>query len=231
MGPGDPAERELRADVVRVCRRMAERGFVSGWAGNVSARLAPDRFLLTPSGVPKADVAEDDLLVVDASGRVVGASDGRRPTSELPMHLCAYRLRPDVSAVVHAHPVHAVALSIVGSALSKNYVPEAVVMLGPVAVTPYATPSTAENEHVVAAVVEHHDAVVLRSHGSLTVGRTLDEAYLRLETLEHAAQIVMLVEQAGGGRELDAAAMEKLVAQRKRLGLWREPEPGLVARR
>ena len=221
----------VRAEMIRVCRRMSDRGFVSGWAGNVSARLGPDRYLLTPSGVPKSDVTEADLIVVDGSGRVTEGAPGRRPTSELPMHLCAYRLRPDVAAVVHAHPVHAVALSVVGSALSKHYVPEAIVMLGPIAVTPYATPSTDENERVVAAVVEDHDAIVLRAHGSLTVGSTLAEAWLRLETLEHAARIVTLIEQSGGGPELDEAAVAKLVAQRARLGLLRGPRAAAAAPR
>ena len=208
------AEDRLRADVVRVCRRMHERGYVSGWAGNVSARLGDGRFLVTPSGVPKSDVEPDDLIVIDGRGAVVSAARGLRPTSEVPMHLCAYRRRPDVGAVVHAHPIHAVALSIAGDALAKQYVPEAIVVLGPIAVTPYATPSTDENERVVDDVIAAHDAIVLRYHGSLTVGRDVDEAYLRLETLEHAAQVIAAVESLGGGPEIEASQVAKLVAQR-----------------
>lgn len=210
-------EQRVRAEIVRVCRSMAERGLASGWAGNVSARLGADRFVLTPAGVPKSLVREEDLLLLDARGRIVAGTPGLRPTSELPMHLCVYRRRPDVGAVVHAHPVHAVALSIAGDALSKTYVPEAVVMLGRIAVTPYATPSTEENERVVSEVIDRHDTIVLKYHGSVTVGRTVTEAYLRLETLEHTAQIVALVEQLGGGPELDAASIAKLVAQRARM--------------
>lgn len=211
------AEDRLRADIVRVCRRMHERRYVSGWAGNVSVRLGGDRFLMTPSGVPKSDVEPADLIVVDGRGAIVSAARGLRPTSEVPMHLCAYRRRPDVGAVVHAHPVHAVALSIAGDDLSKQYVPEAIVVLGPIAVTPYATPSTAENERVVDDVIAEHDAIVLRYHGSLTVGRDVDEAYLRLETLEHAAEVIALVRSLGGGPEIEASQVAKLVAQRAKM--------------
>lgn len=210
-------ETRLRVEVVRACRAMAEQGYVAGWAGNVSARLREDRFLLTPNGVPKRVVSEDDLLVVDARGNVVDGPACLRPSSELPMHLCAYRRRPDVHAVVHAHPVHAVALSVVGDALTRAYVPEAIVLLGPVAVTAYATPSSAETERALDAVVDRHDAIVLRHHGSVTLGHNVAEAYLRLETLEHASRIVALVHSLGGAPELPPDAVAKLLAQRERV--------------
>lgn len=209
-------EQRLRTEIVRICRCMSSSGLASGWAGNVSARLGPDRLLITPAGVPKSLVTEEDLLLVDDRGRVLDAPPGLRPTSELPMHLCVYRRRPDVAGAVHAHPVHAVALSIAGDALSRNYVPEAIVALGRIAVTPYATPSTEENERVVSEVIDRHDTIVLKYHGSLTVGRTVTDAYLRLETLEHTSRIVALVEQLGGGPELEPSWIAKLVAQRAR---------------
>lgn len=133
------------------------------------------------------------------------------------MHLCTYRRRPDVRAAVHAHPVHTVALSIAGgpfNAGAETWVPEAVVVLGEIALTPYATPSTPENAQVVADVIDRHDAVVLRYHGSFTVGRSPTEAYLRLETLEHAATIIAAARTLGGGPPLDPAQVAKLAAQR-----------------
>lgn len=216
MAPPPSTEIRLRDAIVRVCRAMHDRGYVSGWAGNVSARVDERRVLLTPAGVPKRDLTAGDLIVVERGGAVLETRDGRRPTSELPMHLCVYRRRADVGAVVHAHPVNTVALGIAGDGLSRAWVPEAITVLGPVAVTPYATPSSAENERVVADVIDRHDAVVLRWHGSVTVGRTLDEAYLRLETLEHAAAIAVALRSMGGGPEIPPDEVAKLVAMRER---------------
>jgi L-fuculose-phosphate aldolase len=219
--PVRPAEAALRAEIVRVGRLMHEHEYVDGTSGNLSARLSPDRILATPSGLAKGFLEPNHLIVVDLSGEVVSAAPGLRPTSELLMHLEAYRRRPDVNAVVHAHPITSVALSIAGISLAECVIPEAIVALGLVPTTPYATPSSEENQRAIAEVITGHDALILQYHGTLTVGRTVTEAYLRLETLEHTAKIVALTKLLGGGPALPPEQVTKLIQTRKDWGFAR----------
>jgi L-fuculose-phosphate aldolase len=214
-------EKALRAEIVRIGRWLHQFELTDGAAGNISARLGAGRYLATPSGLSKGLLEPEQLIVVDDDGGLVSGLPGLRPTSELLMHLEAYHRRPDVNGVVHAHPIHAVALSIAGVSLSEPYIPESIVILGPTPTTPYATPSTAENQRVIAEVIPDHDGVVLPYHGSVTVGRTVLEAYLRLETLEHAAKIVALARLLGGGPPLTPEQVKKLLAIRAKLGLLR----------
>jgi L-fuculose-phosphate aldolase len=214
-------EAELRAEIVRVGEWMHARELVDGSAGNITARLGPDRLLATPSGLPKGWLQPDQLIEVDLDGRLVRGGAGLRPTSELLMHLEAYRRRPDVQAVVHAHPPAAVALSIAGVPLAECVIPEAIVFLGLVPTTPYATPSSAENQEAIADLVSSHDAILLAYHGSLTVGSSVTEAYLRLETLEHTARIIALARLLGGGPPLPPEQVAKLLDTRQALGLGR----------
>ncbi|MCX6358056.1 MAG: class II aldolase/adducin family protein, partial [Candidatus Aureabacteria bacterium] len=109
------SEREYRQDIVEVCRRMYARGLISGSDGNVSIRLGSDRVLSTPSGCNKGFIAPADLIITDMDGRRLQGS--RKPTTELFMHLEAYRQRPDIGAVIHAHPPYTVAFSIAGQKL------------------------------------------------------------------------------------------------------------------
>ena len=152
---------------------------------------------------------------------LVAGKPGRKPTSELAMHLEAFKRRPDVGGVVHAHPITAVALSIANVSLAECVIPEAIVFLGLVPTTPYATPSSDENRRAISEVIVSHDALVLQYHGSLTVGRDVMEAYFRLETLEHTAKIIALSKLMGGGPPLPPEQVTKLIATRDALGLGR----------
>ena len=220
-------EAALRSRVIAIARKMYAHDFISGAAGNISARLTPGTLLITPSGACKADLDPSELLVVDLQGNLVGGDATCRPTSELPMHLEAYRQRPDIGAVIHAHPVACVALSLVGISLTQPYIPEALVLLGPVPTTPYATPSSVENRTAIAGLIRDHDALILAHHGSLTVGRDLDEAYNRLEVLEHTAKTVALAAQMGEPRVLGDEAVRKLLEMRASMGLARGEESSL----
>lgn len=216
-----PNESLLRADIVRVGRLMHQFEFVDGASGNISARLDADHILATPSGLAKGSLAEDQLLVVDREGRLVSGAPGLKPTSELLMHLEAYQQRPDVNGVVHAHPITSVALSIAGIPLTDCVIPEAIVLLGPIPTTPYATPSSAENQQVISELVKTHDAIVLAYHGSLTVGPTVWEAYLKLESLEHTAKIIALAKMLGGATPLPVHQVQKLIDTRQKWGFAR----------
>ncbi len=214
-------EGQLRSDIVRIGRLMHAQELVDGTSGNISARLGPDHILTTPAGLAKGFLAPEQLIVVNLRGEVVKAAPGLRPTSELLMHLEAYRRRPDVNGVVHAHPITAVALSIAGVSLAECLVPEAVVVLGLVPTTPYSTPSSEENQRAIAEVIVSHDALVLQYHGTLTVGGDVNEAFLRLETLEHTAKIVALTRLLGGGPSLPPEQVSKLLTARAALGFAR----------
>src|SRR3990172_2522265 len=213
-----PSEDALRAEIVRVARLMHANEFVDGASGNLSARLDADHLLATPSGLAKGFLEPEQLIVVDLRGELARGLPGLRPTSELLMHLEAYRRRPDVNAVIHAHPITSVALSIAGVSLAECVIPEAVVILGLVPTTPYATPSSEENQRAISEVILGHDALILQYHGTLTVGRDVMDAYLRLETLEHTAKIVALAKVLGGGPPLPPEQVTKLLQSRKEVG-------------
>ncbi|RME53795.1 MAG: class II aldolase/adducin family protein [Deltaproteobacteria bacterium] len=212
-------EHRLRRSVVEICRRMYERGFIAATDGNVSVRLAADRILVTPSGVNKGYLSEGDLVVVDRSGRKLSGRGSA--SSEIRMHLAVYALRPDVRAVVHAHPPLSIAFSIAGESLAQCMVPEVIVSLGDVPTAPYATPTTADVPKMLEPLVLRYDAIMLERHGSLTLGRDLEEAYNRLETMEHTAKISLAVKQIGKFRPLPKEEVDRLVAMGRALGLTR----------
>lgn len=206
-------EYELRQEMVRVGRLLWERGYVAATDGNLSARLGSDRLLVTPSGVSKGFLSEHDLVVIGLEG---GSPGGRsaRPSSEILMHLEVYRQRPDVRAVVHAHPPAAIAFSIAGVSLARCVLPEVIVTLGGIPTTEYATPGTTEVSESIRQALRSYDALVLAHHGSLTVGKTLWEAYLLLEKVEQTAQITLAAQQLGRVHTLPPEAVQKLAAKR-----------------
>jgi L-fuculose-phosphate aldolase len=205
--------------MVRVGRLIWEQGYVAATDGNLSARLGPDRLLVTASGVSKGFLGNDDLVVIRPDGKPVSSYRGwgRQPSSEIAMHLEVYRQRSDVEAVIHAHPPLATAFSIAGMSLARCVLPEVIVTLGSIPTTDYATPGTGEVADSIRLAVRDYDAVVLAHHGSLTVGSTLWEAYLRLEKVEHTAQITLAAHQLGQVGTLPPEAVQKLVAKRQEL--------------
>lgn len=218
----------LRQEIVRVGRLMYEKGFIAASDGNISARLDDRRLLITPSGLHKGLLGPDQLLVIDYDGRKVGPSTAAnrklKPTSELPMHLEAYRQRPDIEAVVHAHPPTTVALSIAGVPLSECLLPEVIVFLGIIPTTAYATPASKENVGAIRQLIGNHDALVLQRHGSLTVGDSPMQAFMRLETVEQNSRIAFMLRQLGVSHPLPAAEVSKLLRQRQEMGLSRPGE-------
>jgi len=221
-------EYTLREEMVRIGRLMYERGYVVANDGNLSARLDERHVLCTPSGLCKGMMSPDQMIIVDMEGRKVGQATAANrnlvPTSEVFMHLEAYRQRPDVQAVVHAHPPTTVALSIAGISLANCMLPEVIVNVGLVPTTQYATPASLENVSAIRELIVGHDGIVLQRHGVLTVGRCLLEAYMRLEAIEQIAKITVILEQLGRGEPLPPAQVEKLLEQRRKMGLARPGE-------
>lgn len=203
-------EQALREQIVTVCRRYYQKGFGAAADGNVSARLDSERILITPAAKPKGFLKPQDLVVTDMAGRALGAG---RPSSEILIHLEVYRARPEVAGVVHAHPPVAVAYTVAGRPFPDRIMPEAVVVLGDVAVVPYATPGTLDLPRSMRPYL-YHDVMLLERHGSVTVGRDVEEAYARLETLEHTAKVAWAADTLGGARPMSESDLQPLRALR-----------------
>jgi L-fuculose-phosphate aldolase len=215
-------DRALRDAVAEVARRLWTRGWVANHDGNVTARLGAGRTLATPTATSKAAVAADRLLVVDGDGKKV-AGEGK-PFSEIGLHLTVYANRADVNAVVHAHPPAATGISCSGGRqLERPFIAEAVVSLGPTIPTvPFAAPG-APACAALAPFAGAHDAVLLGNHGVLAWGADVEQAYLRLELVEHLAQIALHAERAGGIRPLPESALAPLLEARQKTGLGSPP--------
>ena len=218
---------EQREALCRVCRLLYDRGYVVGHDGNVSLRVGEDQILITPSGVCKGRMEPDTLVLCGLDGAVLEGE--RYPSSESAMHLEVYRRRPDVGAVVHAHPPAATAFAVCRKPLTQAYLIETVSGLGEVPVAPFAMPSTREVPESIRPYVAGHSALLLANHGALTWGRDLWEAFDRMEILEQTAKIYAQVQLLGGGVELTAeeqARLLSLAGRYQRLAGRRKPEEG-----
>jgi len=208
---------QAREAVVEIGRRLWQRGYVAANDGNISVRLEDDRLLATPTGVSKGFMEPGMLILCDLEGRVIQGE--HKPSSELKMHLLAYRMRPDVGAVVHAHPPVATAFSTAGVPLDKCVLPESVLTLGAIPIAPYATPSTDEIPESLEPFVLRCDAVLLANHGAVTWAGDLTTAYYRMETLEHTATITRNAMLLGNVNLLGADDVQKLQQVRQQMGI------------
>jgi len=207
-------EDQAREDLVAVARSCYEREYICGTEGNFSLRLDDAHLLTTPRGICKGSLKASDLVVTNLDGTVAShtGNNGRQPSTELAMHLAVYRLRPDIQAVVHAHPTTAVAFTVAGKSLTKCLLPEAILALGTIPVAPYATPSTEEVPESISEGVLSSNVVMLDHHGALCYSDNIWNAFYLLETLEHHAKTFLLAELLGGAKPLPKASVEKLFA-------------------
>jgi L-fuculose-phosphate aldolase len=185
----------LRADIVEIGRRMYARGYTASNDGNISVRIDASRLLMTPKSVCKGFMTPDMMCVTDLDGRKLQGD--RDPSSEMLMHLEVYRERPDVQAVVHAHPPTATGFAVAGIPLDRAVLAEVLTTLGSIPLAEYATPSTAELPEAVRKYIKAHDGMLLANHGALTVGGDLYSAYYKMETIEHFAKISLVARMLG----------------------------------
>ncbi len=212
MSDGRSRER-AGADILRVCRRLYDRGLIAGPDGNVSVRLRDGTILVTPAGLSKVDVRDEDLVIVNLEGNP--QTQGLAPSSELLMHLRIYQRRPDAMAVVHAHPPVATGFAVAGEDFVAPVLPEVILQMGGVPLLPYATPGTPALADSFEPFLDRHDAFLLANHGATTLGPTLDIANQRMESLEHAARIVFTARMLGKVNELSASYAEALRLSRE----------------
>ena len=219
-------EQSLRAEICDIGRRMYAREMGAANDGNISVRLDPERLLCTPTGVSKGFMAPEMLCVVDGNGELVAESpDGRRPSSEIKMHLRIYHDREDVTAVVHGHPLYATAFAVCGKGLDRQIMPESTVLLGAVPLVPFALPSTQQLPDSIAPYLQSYDALLLANHGALSYGTDLQSAYFKLEALEYYAKILFIADQMGGPNLFDEQTLAALIDLRRTrfTGLGRHP--------
>jgi L-fuculose-phosphate aldolase len=205
-------ETKLREELATCSGDLHTLGFAPGTSGNVSVRLDGGRVLATPTGCSKRVVGPEDLVVVDMEGHQLAGT--RHVTSEIDMHLAIYKARPDVEAVVHAHPVFATGFASSGLALDQPLCSEVVMTLGTIPLAPYATTGTCEVRQTLAPFLQHHDAVLLANHGVVTYGDSVMDALMKMETVEHFAQICLVVRQLGGGATLEGKHLTDLLQAR-----------------
>lgn len=200
--------KELICDI---CHKMWQQGWVAANDGNVTVKLDDGSFLATPTGVSKCFIEPDMLIRIDENYNVLEAKEGYRPSSEIKMHLRCYKERPDVGAVVHAHPPTATGFAVAGKPLDDYSMIEAVITVGSIPVAPYGAPSTNEIPESIAPYLPEHDVILLKNHGALTVGADLITAYYRMETLEHFAKVSLTAHLLGGAQELSEDKIDKLL--------------------
>ncbi len=209
------SEKQVKEDLVEVGRRIYDRGYVAANDGNISVRISEDEILTTPTGVSKGFMEPDMMIKVNLEGEKLAGN--LEPSSELKMHLEVYRVRPDVFAVLHAHPPAATAFAAAGQALDRPVLPEIIIALGDVPLARYGTPSTNEVPKSIRPHIKDHDAVLLENHGVLTLGTDLYKALFKMESIEHFAQISIYARMLGGEQELSSEEVEKLLQVRKKM--------------
>lgn len=207
-------EQRHRLEIVQFGRRMHEQGFVAATDGNLSVRLDQNRLLITPTCMSKGMMRTSDIVMVDLEGNRI--SGRRNVSSEIGMHLLIYRLRPDVHGIVHAHPPTATGFAASGFGLSRPLVCEVVVGLGSVPLARYGTPGTPELTDALEPLVPDHDAILMANHGVVTFGASLENAFMKMETVEHFAKISLVTHLLGHEQPLGEREVEKLVEVRNR---------------
>jgi len=210
-------EKEIREQICEVGRRLWLKNWVAANDGNISMRLDDEFVITTPTGVSKGFMTPDMLIKTDMEGNV--RSGYLRPSSEIKIHLEAYRRREDKRAVVHAHPPVCTGYAVANIPLDFKTLPEVIITLGRIPLAKYGTPSTTELSDSIAELILCHDAVLLANHGAMTLGKDVMEAYYNMERVEHFAGISLVAHQLGGMKNLSEPDVKKLEDIREQFGI------------
>ncbi len=186
--------------LVEICHKVYSHGFVAACDGNVSCRTSNNTVLITRSGICKGDVTEKDIVEIDLNGKIL--SGRQKISTENKIHLLAYHKRKEVNAVVHCHPAYATAFALIGEGLDRHFLPEVFLTIGKIPLCKYATPSTDLVPQSLEPYINFSWAMLLENHGAVTLGKTLEDAYFKMEKLEHAAKIIFLARLIGKPKEL-----------------------------
>ena len=208
------SEDKYRAEIARFCHLIYEKGYVASTDGNISARLPDGHIMCTPTICNKGFVKPEDMVIIDLKGQRIKGE--RKASSEMAMHLLIYEMRPDAQAVVHAHPACATAYAAAGIPLNKALISEVVLALGCIPLAEYGTPGTPELTDQLRPFIRNYDALLMSNHGVVTYGANLEEAFNRMDTVEHFAKISIYTKILGRERLLSNEDVEKLWVQRQK---------------
>jgi len=205
-----------KKEIVKVGKLLYQKNYIASNDGNLSIRVG-NKIFITPTCMSKGFMSVNDIVEVDLEGKILRGYN--KPTSEILMHLTVYQQRPDINAVCHAHPVYSTAFASTGKALDKRVLPEVIISLDKIPLVKYGTPGTKNLSKNLLPFIKKYDAVLLQNHGVLTFGSDLMNAYFKMETVEHFAQICFLSSQIGKLKELPKSEIQKLIAQREKFGV------------
>jgi L-fuculose-phosphate aldolase len=209
--------KKIKIQILEICQRLHRRNMLSAADGNISYRVSNDQILITPSGIAKAFMTVDDISVVDIENKIVSG----KPSSERLMHLQIFKSCPEARAVIHAHPVHAIAWSIAKPHLKKlpsHCLSEVILATGDIPFVPYARPGSQDMGDVLKPYLPESRALILKRHGALTWGGDLDECYRGMERIENSCEILYLAEKMGGLNPLPLDEIKYLYELRKKIG-------------
>ncbi|MEN8153164.1 MAG: class II aldolase/adducin family protein [Acidobacteriota bacterium] len=199
---------EIRREISLFGKKIYNKGFVAASDGNISVRAIGDRFFITPAGSCLGSFNINDISYLDLNGNVL--SGGGQPSSELAVHIEVYKRRGDINAVIHAHPPVTTAFSVAGEKISADILPEIKIMFGNIPTAHYATPGTKEAAEAIGSLIGENDIVVMDHHGVLCLGVTLEDAFFKLEKLEHYASTLLAAKQLGNIKPLEPEEIIKL---------------------
>ncbi len=210
-------DRKLKEEICEIGRRVYAKGFAAANDGNISIRVGENEVLCSPTMICKGFMTPDDICAVDLAGAQIAGK--RKRTSEILLHLSVMRHRPDVKAVVHCHPPHATAFAVAGEPIPQCILPEIEVFMGEVPIAPYETPGAQHFADTVVPVLKGTNTIILKNHGTISFGKTLEEAYWKTEILDAYCRILLLTKQLGKPVDyLDEVKSRELLDLKKRLG-------------
>lgn len=210
----------IRTEIAEIGRRLYEREYICGTEGNLSARLSDAKIMITPSGMNKGIMKPDDMIICSVEGKKLEGTG--EPSSEIMLHTAIYKWREDVTAICHAHPIYATAYSVAGIPLNRPVLPEIVGTLGAIPLAGYASPGSADLSGTLADLIDRYDAFLLESHGVLTTGKSLEDAFNKLESIERFARIQFLADRMGGAKLLSIKETERLLREAGRMDILSE---------
>lgn len=197
-------------EIIRIGKLLQSTGMVAATDGNISVRSDAESFYITASGVRKDSLTSKDIVKLDMQCRP--ATEGKKASTEAKIHAALYKARPEIGAVVHAHPVHATAFTASPFSLDIAVFPEVILSIGRIPVCKYATPSTASLPESLEPYIEYANVFLLQNHGAVSIGKTLDVAYNRMEKLEHYAKIMSILVPMGGYIPIRKKKLKELYA-------------------
>ncbi|MDP4115121.1 MAG: class II aldolase/adducin family protein [Bacteroidota bacterium] len=202
-----------KSEIVSICHRVYEKGFVAATDGNISAVNDRGTIYITRSAVCKGEVEEKDILEIDFEGQLISGTG--KVTTENKLHLFVYANRKEVKAVVHCHPVYTSAFAVAGKPIDHYILPEVILSLGKISLCEYGSPGIDELPLSIKPFVGESNAFILKNHGALTIGESLKQAYYRMEKLEHTAKIQLMALSLGGAQKIPEDKIQKLISYAK----------------